>query len=49
MRLTAEEIADLGEILDPAAIAGSRYWVATDAPGGGTGQPGDPAARGRQT
>lgn len=46
VRLTAAEVAELGEILDPAAIAGARHWVATDAPGGGTGQPGDPAARG---
>lgn len=45
--LSESEITQLGEILDPAAIAGSRYWVATDAADGGGSQPGDPAARGR--
>lgn len=48
VRLSPEEVAQLGEILDPAAIAGSRYWVATDAADGGAGQPGDPAARARK-
>ena len=31
--LSAQEIADLGAILDPAAIAGSRHWVPAAKPG----------------
>ncbi len=31
--LSAEEVAELGAILDPAAIAGSRHWVPSPKPG----------------
>lgn len=48
IRLSPDEIAELGEILDPAAIAGARHWVATDAQGAETGRPGDPAAGARK-
>jgi len=48
VRLTADELSDLGKILDPAGFSGARHWVATDAQGADTGKPGDPAAGARK-